>query len=411
MTIKKQKGAVALLVALLLPVLIGFMALAVDVGYVLVRRNQMQVAADSAALLAANARQHGQDISSAIDFAYIATAANGFTNQLENTLVTVSIPPGGSQSYAADTNYVRVTLTQPVNAFLAWVFGVTNTNPWASAIAGPVGGGNPCLLTLGTTGSAALSVVGNSVVTASTCGIYINSNSPSALQITGNATVTARTIQVVGGYTATGNVNVSAISTGAAITADPFVSLPMPAFSGCNFTNYNKSGNGSLTLTPGTYCGGISLSGNYAVSFSPGMYVLYGGGISFTGNIASILGNGVTFYNSGNTTSFPYKSLNLAGNVALNLSAPTTGTYAGMLIMQDPMNSQPATLVGNTGATLAGNLYFPKNIVTLNGNTGTDIPIGSVVAQRVSIVGNTRFSMTNMYGGSGTSGQRSGLYQ
>jgi len=166
-----------------------------------------------------------------------------------------------------------------------------------------------------------------------------------------------------------------------------------------------------LTLTPGTYCGGISLSGNYAVSFSPGMYVLYGGGISFTGNIAPILGNGVTFYNSGNTTSFPYKSLNLAGNVALNLSAPTTGTYAGMLIMQDPMNSQPATLVGNTGTTLAGNLYFPKNIVTLNGNTGTDIPIGSVVAQRVSIVGNTRFSMTNMYGGSGTSGQRSGLYQ
>jgi Flp pilus assembly protein TadG len=406
-----QKGAVAILVAVLLPTLMGLMALAIDVGFVLLRRNQMQVAADSAALLAANARQHGEDISTATDMAYIATAANGFQNQLDSTAVTVSIPPGGSQSFASDTNYVRVTLTQPVHAFLAWIFGVTHTNPSATAIAGPAGNGNPCLLTLGSSGSAALSVVGNSVVTASTCGIYINSNSPAALQLTGNATVTARTIQVVGGYTATGNVNVSAITTGAAVTADPFASLPMPAFNSCNHTNYAAKGNGSLTLTPGTYCGGISITGTHAVTFSPGLYVLYGGGISFTGNAAPITGNGVTFYNSGNSTTHPYQSLDLGGNVALNFTAPTTGTYAGMLVMQDPLNTQAATIVGNTGSTLAGNLYFPKNIVTLNGNTGTDIPIGTVVAQRVSVTGNAGFSMTNTYGGGGTSTLRSGLYQ
>ena len=406
-----QKGAVAILVALLLPALIGLMALAIDVGFVLVRRNQMQVAADSAALLGANARQHGDDISTATDLAYMATAANGFQNQSNNTTVTVSIPPGGSQSFASDTHYVRVTLTQPVHAFLAWIFGVTYTNPSATAIAGPAGNSHPCLLTLGTSGSAALSVVGNSVVTASTCGIYINSNSPAALQLTGNATVTARTIQVVGGYTATGNVNVSAITTGATATTDPFASLPLPAFSGCNFTHYSKAGNGSLTLTPGTYCGGIAITGTHTVTFNPGLYVLYGGGISFSGNVAPISGSGVTFYNSGNTTTYPYQSLNLGGNVALNFSAPTSGAYAGMLVMQDPLNTQAATVVGNTGTTLAGNLYFPKNLVTLNGNTGTDIPIGSVVAKAVSVTGNTQFSMTNAYGGSGTSTLRSGLYQ
>jgi Flp pilus assembly protein TadG len=62
---RSQTGAVAVLVALLLPVLMGLMALAIDMGLALLRRNQMQVAADSAALSAANARQHGQDISTA----------------------------------------------------------------------------------------------------------------------------------------------------------------------------------------------------------------------------------------------------------------------------------------------------------------------------------------------------------
>ena len=406
-----QQGAITILVALLLPVLLGLMALAIDMGFVLVKRNQMQVAADAAALLAANARQHGEDIQVASDLAYMATAANGFRDQVENVVVTVTIPPGGSQSFASDTHYVRVTLTQPVHAFLAWIFGVTQTDTSATAIAGPSGGGNPCLLTLGTTGSAALSVVGNSVVTASTCGIYINSNSPTALQLTGNASVTARSIQVVGGYTATGNVNVSSVTTGATATTDPFATLPMPAFSGCNFTNYTYKGNTSLTLMPGTYCGGMNISGNHAVTFSPGLYVLYGGGINFTGNIAPITGHGVTFYNSGNGSSYPYQSLNLGSNASLDLSAPTSGTYAGMLLMQDPLNTQAATIIGNTGTVLAGNLYFPKNALTLNGNTGTEIPIGSVVSQKVSVTGNTQFSMTNIYGGAGAGGPRSGLYQ
>jgi hypothetical protein len=406
-----QKGAITLLVALLLPALMGLMALAIDMGFVLVKRNQMQVAADAAALLAANARQHGEDINTATNFAYTATTANGFKNQVDKVTVTVTIPPGGTQSFAADTNYVRVTLTQPVHAFLAWIFGITQTSTSASAVAGPSGGGNPCMLTLGATGSGALSVVGNSVVTASTCGIYINSNSSNALQLTGNATVTARTIQVVGGYSATGNVNVTAVTTGAAATSDPYASLPLPPFTGCNFTNYNKSGNGSLTLTPGTYCGGMNISGNHAITFSPGLYVLYGGGINFSGNIAPITGTGVTFYNSGNSSSYPYQSLNLGGNVSMALSAPTSGTYAGMLIMQDPLNTQAATVVGNTSTTLAGNLYFPSNVLTLNGNTGVDIPVGTMVAKKISVTGNTRFSMTNIYGGSGAGAARSGLYQ
>jgi Flp pilus assembly protein TadG len=408
---RSQTGAVAVLVALLLPVLMGLMALAIDMGLALLRRNQMQVAADSAALSAANARQHGQDISTASLQAQTATTANGFKDTQANTTVVVAIPPGGGESFGADTRYARVTITQPSVTLLAWIFGALNITTSATAVAGPAGSAQPCLLTLGASGSGALSVVGNATATTTTCGIYVNSNSPSALQVTGNITLTATPIQVVGGYTENGNVNISPVTTGAAAAIDPFASLPLPAFGGCTFSNYAKSGNGNLVLSPGTYCGGISITGNHGVTFSPGLFVLYGGGLNLTGNISPIAGTDVTFYNSGNSSTYPYSSLSLSGNLTLNMSAPTLGSYAGMLFMQDPLNTQSATIVGNSGAILAGNLYFPKSTLTMTGNSGTSIPMGSVVAQKVSITGNTKFNMTNTYGNGGGGNARSGLYQ
>lgn len=59
---KRQKGAVAVTVAILLILMIGFAALAVDIGYLMVTRNELQNVADAAALAAArqlgNAYQH-----------------------------------------------------------------------------------------------------------------------------------------------------------------------------------------------------------------------------------------------------------------------------------------------------------------------------------------------------------------
>lgn len=404
-----QQGAVAILVALLLPALLGLMALAIDVGYVLARRNQMQVAADSAALLAANARQHGEDVSTATAMALIGATANGFQNNIESTLVTVNIPPGGSQSFAADAQYVRVTLTQPVHAFLAWIFGITHTTTSAMAIAGPASTAGPCLLTLANSGAGAFKLDGNSTVTTTQCGVYINSNNRAALQISGNASLTATPIEVVGGYTSNGNVTISPVTTGVSASTDPFASLPKPTFSGCTFTNYSKNGNGNVTLSPGTYCGGITMLGNLGVTFSPGVYVLHGGGLNLSGNLSPISGTGITFYNSG-SSSYPYGSFSLSGNLVLNLSAPTSSTYAGMLFMQNPLNTKTANMVGNAGATLAGNLYFPNNTYSLKGNSGTGIPMGAVVAKRVIVSGNTQFNITNTYGRSSGS-NRVGLYQ
>ncbi len=409
--IPSQKGSVAILVAILLPILIGFMALAIDIGYVLLNKNRMQVAADSAALVAAGARQHGQDIATATALALAATQANGFTNGHNNTAVTVAIPPGGTGAYAVDNNFVRVTVAQPISAFLAGIIGIYQTAVSASAVSGPAGNTMPCLMTLASSMPGAINITGNGTISAPNCGIFVNSTSATALRITGNVNINAHPIRVVGGYSVNNNANVSPITTDTPVAVDPFAGMTMPTFSSCTYVNYKKSGGGAITLNPGTYCGGISITGNHSVTFNSGMYVLYGGGMTLASNISPITGNNVTFYNSGNGTSYPYGGISLSGGGVSTLSAPTTGTYAGMLVMQNPLNTQDATVLGNANSTLAGNFYFPKNNVNLGGTSSTTIPIGTVVALSIGVSGGSIFNMVNTYGNTGSAYSRAGLYQ
>jgi hypothetical protein len=50
----------------------------------------------------------------------------------------------------------------------------------------------------------------------------------------------------------------------------------------------------------------------------------------------------------------------------VSLTAPTTGTYAGILFFQDPQNSDPAIILGSTAwnTSLEGAYYFPSATVT-----------------------------------------------
>ena len=67
------------------------------------------------------------------------------------------------------------------------------------------------------------------------------------------------------------------------------------------------------------------------------------------------------------------------GNPTIQLSAPTTGTYAGILIYQDPLNTNPSAFGGTTGSFWTGAIYAPKSDLTFFGNTsGTSY--GIVVA-------------------------------
>ncbi|MCE2783020.1 TadG family pilus assembly protein [Limnohabitans sp.] len=153
-----QKGAVTVLVALLLPVLLGVGALAVDLAYLHVVRNELQNDADAAAL--AGARKLYTQGASALNWTGAATTASnaislnhaaghaltqgqvttGYwdTTQSAKGLQDQSMTPGPSDAPA-----VQVTLgktdTQnqgPVQTFLASIWGVYAKPVRVTAVAG-----------------------------------------------------------------------------------------------------------------------------------------------------------------------------------------------------------------------------------------------------------------------------------
>jgi hypothetical protein len=77
-----------------------------------------------------------------------------------------------------------------------------------------------------------------------------------------------------------------------------------------------------------------------------------------------VSGTNVTFYlpNSNNA------SVNTNGSGALNLAAPTTGAYNGILFYQNPSNTNAMSINGSGGLNLQGILYAPGAPLTLNGS-------------------------------------------
>ena len=155
-----------------------------------------------------------------------------------------------------------------------------------------------------------------------------------AALVSGSSQINAAAISVVGGISITGtSTTTPAASVGTPVVADPLASLaaPTPASCATHPTLYNAP-NGTSTLLPGTYCGGISVGGIANVTFSAGLYIINGGGLSF-GNSAIATGNNVTFFLTG--TNANYASVTASGASTVTLSGPTSGTYQGVLFYQD----------------------------------------------------------------------------
>jgi hypothetical protein len=77
------------------------------------------------------------------------------------------------------------------------------------------------------------------------------------------------------------------------------------------------------------------------------------------------------------------------GGAQLNLTAPTTGEYAGLLIYQDrraPMRNPHIN--GNSASLLDGAIYLPTQNVTINGGAGMRLNCLRLVTRRVTFSGN-----------------------
>jgi Flp pilus assembly protein TadG len=437
---RDQGGVVAVAVAILLPVLIGFAGLGIEVGMWFWVQRQNQSAADAAAIAAALEyaaqiqRGVATDQTAATAAATTAANCNWFSTSASSSnpvcpwrssaLNTITLYPcygynvGGScntsNSNGVLPNAVQVVLTQPLNTTFANIVtairgpSVNTVNITTTAIAEFSQASTACLLALDPTAPNAVSV-DDGTLSNPNCWVASNSTSGSALNCNG-CTITGPTT-VGGGDTVSNNgqLNGSPNRTYASAIADPYAATLTHAFLtagmsskprcaspvlGSQTYSGNCVNNGDLTFTgpgtidlvPGTYWitdGNLvlkGLAGNIALTCtacSPGRE---GVTIIFTQGAAGTIG---TFSELGNVSS-------------ITLHAPGAGLgYAGLLMIQDPIASaRDGTIGGNSISTLSGLIYFPKSHLSLVGNIRTDTSNCLVaVANTLSLTGPGNISL------------------
>jgi hypothetical protein len=414
--------AIILVVVAASLVLIGALGFGLDGAQMYAQRQMAQAAADAAAQAGIMSILRGTNATSTYTFgtgttpiqSYTCTTTDGRTpcvyarnngfGATSSDTVTLSYPSSvtGVTLSSVTVPAFEVTVQRTVKTgFIQFLKGPASTTITAKAIAGMVGTVSPDSIIVLGSGPGAFTATNGASVSVSGGGIAVNSTSSTGIVISGGTTVTASQIDVVGGASVSGGSTASPSPiTGTAVVADPLASLAAPTVGACAYTNYSP-GWGTWTLNPGVYCGGISITNGATATFNPGTYIINGGSLNLVGGTTDT-GTGVTFYMTG--TNATYGGVSISNGAAVTFSAPTTGTYAGILFYGDRTitSSNGASFAGGVQMNLTGTLYFPSTSVTYSNGSGTAGYVG-IVANQVSFTGGTTIKYDS-------TGQKTGLF-
>lgn len=258
----------------------------------------------------------------------------------------------------------------------------------------------------------------NSTCSNGTPDTICGTNGQGGLNLSGNGTISAPHVYVAGTCKASGNL-VGALTEGAVQIGDPLLELPPPSFGtpnpgarcgvgGPSTTPTSAScGSGSMkwegtactvngvsstcvSLNPGVYYNGWQIQNNITLVLAPGIYVIAGDGVSLNagGSITSVQnGTGgpapVMVFNTDNPVTHTGQApLDFTAQSTLKLHGIDSGPYKGILVWNDGDGSiptAPVTLGGQTSLDLAGTIYSPKGLVTLEGGSG----VGSTASVQI----------------------------
>jgi hypothetical protein len=385
--VSDARGSAAIVFGLLAPVLFMAAGAAVDYSNLAQSRTRLQAAADAAAL--AGARQMLNDIGMSAQMQEEAARQNAESYVLSS----VSDATRNIQASSSGRR-VTVSLAQTKQLYFGGFFGLNQSTISVTAVAAFTPADLACLIALGKMEPIGIEVSGSAEVSAPKCTMWANSGTSSSLQSSGSAKATARIIAAAGGISGTAGFSPSPKANQPAI-ADPYAGqyIPPPS-TACQYSGFAVGGaGGPATMKPGVYCNGVSINGD--VTLSAGTYYIYNSVFEVKGS-PQITGSGVTIVLVGNSY------LDWRANGTVSLSAPTSGQYAGLLIVSDPNGpAQTSTMHGTVTTevilqgTLNGSIYLPNQQLAMTGNskillanTGT-----KVVAKSVAIAGNAKVTL------------------
>lgn len=369
-------------------------------------------------------------LQAALDSSVLAGAAKGSADEAANTFNAWKVKINGAVVATSAAQYTGCTSssstctgrysTQVKTVFVA-IAGLSSLPLTVNATAekagsGQIQTGNLCLMLVDKNASPGLNVNGGTIA-ASGCEVDVWSTSSHA--VTFDRSVTINKICVAG--TSSVNVSPSNYYQSCTVQPDPYAGkLPTVADAGycpsasgnddnsnnppmdnsgpfspvnihCNRINING---GTHTFYPGVYGGGINFNNAPTVTFMPGLYVIKN--VNWNLNGGTYTGSDVTFYYATSGAMMQYNN-----NAGVTLSAPTSGTYSGIL-MYEPAGLSTSAWTMNVHGTFTGALYMPSRDMTFNSNSVTTSGLWVLK----TLISSTTFTMatssTAVAGGSGT---------
>jgi Flp pilus assembly protein TadG len=377
-----ERGSVAAIMGVLLPVLVGTLGLGFEVSNWYRVNRSMQDAADAAAIAAATNAGSNYDVE-----AKAVTAHYGFTNGVND--VTVAVTNAAACPTGITAPCYGVTVTSKVPIFLLEVVGYTGNTTLngkraqtlgATAIANQSQNSNNvqlCLLALGTTGAQDIVTNGNPNANMTGCSVMANTS----------ATCNGSNLNADWGL-AHGTDNGCGVkqASGVPRVTDPYQSyknnIPTNPCQSSDYKNHTISswpptgGGVYVTGSQTVVCGDITLSGN--VTVPSGTTLVMEGGGGYSGNFDTAghnTNNGYTVSSTAMTLVFSGQAGTAAGGPTghgiFNIAAPTSSTspWRGVAMYQDPSLSASNTVAAGNSPTwdVTGLVYLPYANVTLSG--------------------------------------------
>jgi hypothetical protein len=400
-------GSIVIQVALLMPIILGFGAFAIDVTYYHYVKNRLQSAADASALASVRslAVNNGQVLQVAADFA-AENVPSGFGTVVKSSDVTIGtfdtstkiFSGGGINPNAVRVNAVKDTGHQnaPVR-FLSGIFGsgAVSISTTATAVLNPP---TACVIALSSNAAGSIATSGSGKISVPNCGIYSNSKNGSSLQTSNSTTITGKTITTAGGYSGSGFSPVP--KTNQLAIADPLLKVPEPTIpSVC--TTVDATISADITFPANSrFCGNTKITGGATVTFAPGVHFFTGGTFTLQ-NSSNVQAINVMFFLAKDAI------LDSSAGGVFKMTAPQTGTYKGIVLFQsrDTPSVVAMKLTGSKDFYMDGTVYLPKTDLTFLGSSDLNLTTnaGYVIANTFKFSGNSSLNIDS-HGGAVASG-------
>jgi Flp pilus assembly protein TadG len=392
---RDRRGNALVIAGAALPLVVGSAGLATDTIQWALWKRQLQRSADSAALAGVHAIVYSEGTRGNV--ANAVTRDMTLNNHVGITTTKDFVGQPTSGAWASDPYAVQVDLSVQKRLSFSSIFLRSVPTIRVSSTATVVAAGKYCVISLENTSETGISYNGNASVDLG-CGMATNSKGASAVDAGGSSTIKASPISAVGGIPDADNyADGTTLQQYGMKQKDPYATINAPAVPNGPCQQETVNTNTTATIAAGCHAS-MNLQGN--VTLAPGLHIIDGGDFR-VGSQATVTCSGCTIVlTNKNANATQIGVVDIQGSPTINMTAMTTGTYAGILFYQDRRaqdgNGQTYQnhINGSSTSTFTGAFYFPKQEVFFNGTSGMNTNCVQMVARRVEFSGNTSINNT-----------------